>query len=75
VFSRDETNEHIAIALLKRGINVAVLFEQKPRTWKGFRVVDGDRHDLRHLDPRGPRGTVIALSPKGREARQDRTGL
>jgi hypothetical protein len=75
-FSRDEINEATAIALLERGVNVAVVFAgEKPRTWKGFAVIDGDKHDLRHLDPRGPRGTVIALSPKGQKAKRDRTGF
>jgi hypothetical protein len=76
VFSRSETNERTAIALLKRGVNVAVVFAgQRPCHWRGFPVIDGDKHDLRHLDPRGPRGTVIALSPKGQIAKRDRTGF
>jgi hypothetical protein len=75
-FSRSETNEDTAIALLKRGINVAVVFAgPAPCNWKGFTVIDGDKHDLRQLDPRGPRGTVIALSPKGQKAKRDRTGF
>jgi hypothetical protein len=31
--------------------------------------------DLRQLDPRGARGVVIALSPKGRKAKRDQSGF
>lgn len=80
-FSRSETNEDTAIALLCRGVNVAVVFgSDKPIAWNGFRVIDGDQHDLRHLDDRVPRdsgalGFVVALSPKGRVAKRDESGF
>jgi hypothetical protein len=75
-FSRSETNEQEAIALLARGVNVAVVFAGvKPATWQGFDVIDGDLHDLRQLDPRGPQGFVIALTPKGRKAKRDTSGF
>jgi hypothetical protein len=81
-FSRSETNEAQAIALLNRGINVAVVFERKPEhgtAWRGFMVIDGDEHDLRQLDPRAtadqPFGYVIALTPKGRKAKRDTSGF
>jgi hypothetical protein len=62
--------------LLTRGVNVAVVFAgDKPADWNGFTVIDGDLHDLRQLDPRGPRGCVIALSPKGRKAKRDLSGF
>ena len=73
-FSRSETNEREAMELLDRGVNVAVVFESKPRySWHGYPVVDGDEHDLRHLDPRG--GYVIALSPKGHKIKRDTSGF
>lgn len=72
-FSRSESNEADAIMLLKRGVNVAVVFKDKPATWNGFRVIDGDEHDLRHLDPRG--GVVVGLVPKGRKAKADTSGF
>jgi hypothetical protein len=75
VFSRSETNEAIALQLLERGVNVAAVFADKPVSWKGFIVIDGDQHDLRQLDPRGPRGFVIGLSPKGRKAKRDQSGF
>jgi hypothetical protein len=75
-FSRSETNEAKAIELLARGVNVAVVFAgDKPRVWNGFDVIDGDEHDLRQLDPRGARGFVIALTPKGRRAKKDQSGF
>jgi hypothetical protein len=75
-FSRSETNESVALALLAKGVNVAVVFSgDKPKRWNGFKVIDGDLHDLRQLDPRGRRGTVIALSPKGRKAKRDKSGF
>lgn len=73
-FSRSETNEPTALALLQRGVNVAVVFANAlPATWHGFPVHDGDQHDLRHLDPKG--GYVIGLSPKGNKAKRDTSGF
>jgi hypothetical protein len=74
-FSRSETNESTALELLARGINVAVVFETVPTQWNGFAVIDGDKHDLRQLDPRGAIGTVIGLLPKGRKAKRDTSGF
>jgi hypothetical protein len=75
-FSRSETNEAKCIELLARGVNVAIVFAtDKPVTWNGFAVIDGDQHDLRQLDPKGPVGTVIALTPKGRAAKADTSGF
>jgi hypothetical protein len=72
-FSRSETNEADCVAVLAAGGTVAVVFAgDKPATWQGFPVVDGDTHDLRHLDPRGH---VVALSPKGRKAKRDTSGF
>lgn len=75
-FSRAENNETQAIELLSKGVNVAVVFAGGlPETWNGFTVIDGDLHDLRHLDPRGPRGFVIGLAPKGHKAKKDKSGF
>jgi hypothetical protein len=73
--SRSETNESECIAALERGINVAVVFTDKPATWHGYECIDGDKHDLRQLDPRGIQGYVIALSPKGSKAKRDQSGF
>ena len=75
-FSRSEDNEPECLTLLERGHNVAVVFAHGLpviRKWKGFPVIDGDRHDLRHLDPQG--GYVIGLTPKGNKAKQDMSGF
>jgi hypothetical protein len=72
-FSRSESNEAQALELLARGHNVAVVFAgDKPEIWNGYRVIDGDEHDLRHLDPRG---VVVGLSPKGSKAKRDTSGF
>ncbi len=73
IFSRSEDNEAEALDLLSRGHNVAVVFRRRrPATWHGYRVIDGDAHDYRFLDP-SPR--VVALSAKGRPGRRDRSGF
>jgi hypothetical protein len=61
---------------LSAGINVAVPFavargHDLPTTYRGARVIDGDLHDLRFLDPRG---VVVGLRAKGK-ARSDASGF
>ncbi len=73
--SRSEVNEAECLEALARGVNVAIVFAgDKPAQWNGFDVIDGDKHDLRHLDPRGA-GVVVGLSPKGRKAKRDTSGF
>jgi hypothetical protein len=73
-FSRSETNAAQALELLARGHNVAVVFGGKlPKEWNGYRVLDGDKHDLRHLDKRG--GYVVGLLPKGPKAKRDQNNF
>jgi hypothetical protein len=72
-FSRSEANDSEALNLLGRGINVAAVFRNVPKKWNGFRVLDGDKHDLRHLDRRG--GFVVGLTPKGWKAKRDQSGF
>ena len=72
-FSRSETNEAECLNVLRAGGNVAVVFAGEfPAEYLGFPVFDGDKSDLRHLDPKGH---VIALSPKGRKAKADKSGF
>jgi hypothetical protein len=52
-----------------------IISTERPAMWNGYRVIDGDQHDLRHLDPRGAVGVVIGLSPKGRKAKKDMRGF
>lgn len=61
-FSLGTNNREQAIGFLRRGVNVAVVFEgYMPSKWERFKVVDGDTHDLCYLRPPG---TVIGLSVK-----------
>jgi len=72
-FSLSETNEQHALELLSRGHNVAIVFGcERPATWHGYTVIDGDEHDLRHLDPRN---VVVGLTPKGNKAKRDTSGF
>ncbi len=76
-FSLKENNDSDAIEAIKQGYNVAVVMnvgrkEEKPTTWGGYPVHNGDETDLRFLDPRG--GHIIALFPKGK-ARKDTLGF
>jgi hypothetical protein len=82
-FSRSETNEADCARVLAAGGNVAVVVAGEfPRQWHGYEVVNGDAHDLRHMDAgsthlygQAQRGIVIALSPKGTRAKRDRSGF
>lgn len=78
-FSRSERNELECSLALSTGTNVAVVFSTKkgealPKRWLilglDYRVVDGDKSDLRFLDPKGDDGIIIGLRAKGR-ARTD----
>jgi hypothetical protein len=72
-FSRSEENDAQAIELLQEGRNVAVVSSlPRPKQWNGFRTIDGDKHDLRHLDPAN---VVVWLSPKGNKAKRDQSGF
>jgi len=52
-FSRSETNEAKSLELLKRGFNVAMVFDKLPTEYQGFEVINADNDDLRFLDPKG----------------------
>lgn len=70
-FSRSEDNDAQARDVLLAGGNVAAVFSRLPITWEGKRVVSGDQHDLRFLDPVN---VVVGLTPKGK-ARRDQSGF
>lgn len=71
--SRTEKNESDAAKALAQKRNVAVVFRGAlPKRYLGARVINGDLHDLRHLDPRG---VVVGLSPKGSKAKRDSSGF
>jgi hypothetical protein len=72
-FSRSETNEADCRRVLALGGTVAVVFANgAPANYLGHPTIDGDKHDLRHLDPNG---VVVGLSPKGNAARRDKSGF
>jgi len=60
-FSRSEDNDVEAMELLKRGYNVAIVFDKLPDTYKGFKVINGDLSDLRFKDETG---VVVGLKYK-----------
>ena len=53
IFSRSETNDAKAMELLKKKINVAMVFDVVPESYMGFKVINGDENDLRFLDDKG----------------------
>jgi len=68
-FSLAENNDAKASVALANGINVAAVFHSVPSEYMGRPVFDGDKSDLRFLDPSG---VIVGLKAKGK-ARQDRT--
>lgn len=62
-----------AAKVMKSQHNIAVVFRDKniPKFWGNRRVVDGDRDDLRFLDPSN---VIVALYAKG-AAKKDDTGF
>ena len=72
-FSLSESNMHEAIHVLANRKNVAVVFgDGLPDTFMGHRVIDGTKHDLRHLDPQP---VIVGLDPKGKKAKADTSGF
>ena len=86
--SYSEASQDYALSVLDavmRGFNAAVVFRDRATAekamrdgFKGLRVLDGDEHDVRYLDPRatvpGEAGYIVALYAKG-AAKTDRTGF
>jgi len=67
-------NAQACVDALLAGHNVAMVFHGGlPETFAGFPVIDGDKHDLRHLDAKG--GYIVGLTPKGRKAKKDTSGF
>ena len=58
--------------VIKSGMNAAAVFRNRlPASFKGVPVVDGDKHDLRFLDPHG---VIVGLKAKGK-AVTDQSGF
>ena len=67
-----EYAERVLMAVADTGVNAAIVFRDRlPDTFKGFRVIDGDKDDLRFLDPKG---VIVGLKAKG-SAKRDRSGF
>lgn len=68
-----EYAEQVLQAVRDTGVNAAVVFRHKlPKTFKGLRVINGDKDDLRFLDPKG---VVVGLIAKGKKAKADTSGF
>lgn len=70
-FSRSELNDEECKKLLKKGVNVAVVFDTIPKKFWGYKVINGDETDLRFLDKKG---VIVGLSAKGK-GKADKTGF
>lgn len=71
-FSMNEANHNDCDDVLSQGGNIAVVFRNKlPETYKGYKVVNGDEHDLRFTDPKN---VVVGLKAKGL-AKTDQSGF
>jgi hypothetical protein len=71
-FSRKENNDENCISALNLGVNVAAVFRNElPKTWNGFKVVNGDLTDIEMLNYKG---VVLGLTAKGK-AKKDTTGF
>lgn len=71
-FSLSETNQTDAIKVLLDGGNIAAVFSgELPQSYKGFKVIDGDKTDLRYFDPSN---VIVGLKAKG-QAKKDNSGF
>jgi hypothetical protein len=69
--SRKEDNEQDIMETLNMGGNVAIVFKELPKTYKGFKVVDGDKTDLEMTKYKN---VVLGLKAKG-DAKKDTSGF
>ena len=69
--SRKEDNEQDVMEALEMGGNVAIVFKELPKTYKGYRVIDGDKTDLEMTKYKN---VVLGLKAKG-DAKKDTTGF
>lgn len=71
-FSLNEVNEKQAFDILNKGGNISAVFRKDiPKKFKGFKVINGDAHDLRFLDIKN---TIAGLIAKGK-AKYDYSGF
>ena len=60
-FSRSESNDDEVDEVLAAGGNVAVVFDELPETYKGYKVINGDLSDLRFQDEKN---VIVGLKYK-----------
>jgi len=61
-FSLNEKNYNEGLEVLKCGGNVAMVFRNTPpETYKGYKVINGDLHDMRFTDPKN---VIVGLKEK-----------
>jgi hypothetical protein len=70
-FSRSETNDAECMQALELGYNVAMVFDNVPKNYRGYDVIDGEKSDLRFLDEKN---VIVGLKAKGR-AKHDTSGF
>lgn len=70
-FSRKENNEIHALEMLSKGVNVAMVFEKLPESYRGYKVISGDENDVRFIDEKG---VIVGLTAKGK-AKKDNSGF
>ena len=71
-WSYSEADSKYAALIKNVSNNIAVVFrEALPEVFKGFKVIDGDKHDMRFLDETQ---VVVGLVEKG-EAKKDTSGF
>jgi hypothetical protein len=71
-FSRAESNQKQTLSALVNGLNVSAVFRNElPKTYLNKKVINGDKHDLRFLDPKN---VIVGLIAKGK-AKKDTSGF
>ena len=72
-YSLNEDNKKLAFNILEKGGNISAVFRTKklPKKFKGFKVINADKSDVRFKDPKN---VIAGLYAKGR-ARYDKTGF
>jgi hypothetical protein len=70
-FSRSEDNFAAVDDMMSQGYNTAIVFDNLPAIYNGYKVIDGTETDLRFLDPKG---VIVGLLAKGK-AKKDRSGF
>lgn len=75
LYSRTETTPIETIRdLTNKNKNVAVVFDEVPVKWKGIKVIDGDKSDLRLKDESG---VIVGLKAKGmaKKSKREQSGF